>query len=141
MCSVADRPNTSTASLAPGFTMSSAQSSGSVQSRVDAWFRANSIIAAPTIGVDGTTGFGTLGRNTLRGPFQQNWDTSIGKIFRIAEGKNFKFSADFFNVWNHPIFASPGSGNATFFNTGSFGQITSTKGTPRLIQFSGRFSF
>jgi carboxypeptidase family protein len=134
-------PNTSTASLAPGFTMSSAQSSGSVQSRVDAWFRANSIIAAPTIGVDGTTGFGTLGRNTLRGPFQQNWDTSIGKIFRIAEGKNFKFSADFFNVWNHPIFASPGSGNATFFNTGSFGQITSTKGTPRLIQFSGRFSF
>ena len=75
------------------------------------------------IGVDGTTGFGNLGRNPFRGPFQQNWDVSIGKNFRITENKNFKFAADFFNIWNHPIFASPNS----IFNGLGFGTITSTR--------------
>jgi hypothetical protein len=61
----------------------------------------------------------------------------VGKNFRLAENKNFKLAADFFNIWNHPIFASPNN----IFNGLGFGTITSTKGTPRLIQLSGRFSF
>ena len=136
-------PNTSTATLNPGFTLSSTQTSGSVESRIDDWFKVDAnnfplgISGAPIIGPDGETGFGNLGRNSFRGPFQQNWDVSIGKNFRIAENKNFKFSADFFNIWNHPIFASPNN----IFNGLGFGAITSTKGTPRLIQLAGRFSF
>jgi len=130
-------PNTATATLNPGFTIASAQTHGSVQSRVTQWFNPAAISGAPTIGVDGSTGYGNLGRNTFRGPFQQNWDVSLGKNFRITEGTNFKFTTDFFNIWNHPIFASPSS----IFNASGFGQITATKGTPRLIQFSGRFSF
>jgi hypothetical protein len=38
--------------------------------------------AAPVIGDDGTaTSFGTLGRNTYRGPFEQNWNLSIIQEF------------------------------------------------------------
>ena len=130
-------PNTSTATLNPGFTINSAQTHGDIHCRINQFFDPNAISGAPTIGVDGTTGFGNLGRNPFHGPFQQNWDVSLGKNFRIAENKNFKFAADFFNIWNHPIFASPNS----IFNGLGFGTITSTKGTPRLIQLSGRFSF
>jgi hypothetical protein len=130
-------PNTSTATLNPGFTIASAQTKGDIHSRIDQFFDPSAISGAPTIGVDGTTGFGNLGRNPFRGPFQQNWDVSLGKNFRITENNTFKFAADFFNIWNHPIFASPNS----IFNGLGFGTITSTKGTPRLIQLSGRFSF
>jgi hypothetical protein len=130
-------PNTSTATLNPGFTIASAQTHGDVHSRINGFFDPNAISGAPVIGVDGTTGFGNLGRNTFRGPFQQNWDVSIGKNFRITESKNFKLAADFFNIWNHPIFASPNN----IFNGLGFGTITNTKGTPRLVQLSGRFSF
>jgi hypothetical protein len=140
-------PNTSTATLNAGFTPETAQTGGDLHSRINNWFKSSvdaqgqqtwlGISAAPVAGVDGSTGFGNLGRNTFRGPFQQNWDVSLGKNFRVTENKNFKFSADFFNIWNHPIFASPNS----IFNGLGFGTITSTKGTPRLIQLSGRFSF
>jgi hypothetical protein len=130
-------PNTATATLNPGFTNSTALTHGSTQSRVDLWFNPAAISGAPVIGVDGTTGYGNIGRNTFRGPFQQNWDVSLGKNFRVTEGTNFKFTADFFNMWNHPIFASPNG----IFNSPLFGRITGTKGTPRLIQLSGRFSF
>jgi hypothetical protein len=130
-------PNTATATLNSGFTIASAQTHGSVESRINQWFNPAAISGAPVIGVDGTTGYGNLGRNPFRGPFQQNWDVSLGKNFRITERTNFKFTTDFFNIWNHPIFASPSG----IFNATGFGQITATKGTPRLIQFSGRFSF
>jgi hypothetical protein len=130
-------PNTATASLNSGFTIASAQTHGSVQSRIGQWFDPAAIAPAPIIGVDQTTGYGNLSRNTFRGPFQQNWDVSLGKNFRITEKANFKFTTDFFNIWNHPIFASPSG----IFEASGFGEITATKGTPRLIQFSGRFSF
>ncbi len=137
-------PNTSTASLAPGFTVNSAQTGGSVHDRIGAWFKVDSagvpigIEGAPIIGADlFSTGFGNLGRNQFRGPSQQNWDFSLGKIFRITESQNLKFTSDFFNIFNHPIFANPNS----IFNGLGFGQITSTKGTPRLIQFSLRYAF
>jgi len=130
-------PNTSTATLNPGFTMQSAQTHGSAHSRLNQWFDPAAFSGAPVVGVDGTTGFGDLGRNTFRGPFQQNWDVSLGKTFRMTESKTFKFSADFFNIWNHAIFASPNN----IFNGLGFGTITSTKGTPRLIQLSARFAF
>jgi len=130
-------PNTSTATLNPGFTMSSALAGGDIHDRVKGYFVPGAFSGAPVVGPNGETGFGNLGRNTFRGPTQQNWDVSLGKNFSITERVNFKFSADFFNIWNHPIFASPNN----IFNGLGFGTITSTKGTPRLIQFSGRFSF
>jgi hypothetical protein len=130
-------PNTSTATLNDGFTLSSAQTSGSVHDRISAWFKPDAFSGAPIVGVDGTAGFGNLRRNSFRGPSQQNWDFSLGKGFRLGESQMLRFTADFFNIWNHPIFASPNN----IFNGFGFGQITATKGTPRLIQLSLRFAF
>ncbi len=54
-----------------------------------------------------TTGFGDLARNLYHGPFQQNWDVSFLKHFKIGERQDIRFAADFFNLWNHTNFANP----------------------------------
>ena len=56
----------------------------------------------------------------------------------ITESQNLRFSADLFNVWNHPVLDKP---SITDIENPSFGQITNTVGTPRLMQFSLRYSF
>ncbi|MGB8325365.1 MAG: hypothetical protein WCE52_20570, partial [Candidatus Acidiferrum sp.] len=85
------------------------------------------------------TGFGNLGRNIYRGPHQQNWDFSLIKNIRFLEHQNIRFTADFFNLFNHTNFANPVSTDVE--SPANFGVITSTKGVPRLIQFSLRYSF
>jgi len=85
------------------------------------------------------TEFGNLGRNTFRGPHQQNWDFSLQKKFQLTERFGLRFTTDFFNIWNHANFANP---SVTDVEAGSaFGKIVSTTGTPRLIQFSLRLAF
>ncbi|HET7442269.1 MAG TPA: carboxypeptidase-like regulatory domain-containing protein, partial [Terriglobales bacterium] len=97
-----------TANLAPGVTLASGLTSGSVQSRLDHYLNINAFSKAPVIGDDGAaTGFGTLGRNIYHGPFQQNWDFSLIKNFTLTEKQKLRFAADFFDLWNHPAFSSP----------------------------------
>jgi hypothetical protein len=112
---------------------------GDIQDRLTHYLNLNNFAPAPAIGPDGSIGFGDLGRNTYRGRGQQNWDVSRAKNFAITERHNFRFGADFFNLWNHVIFNSP-----SFVDVESrtnFGAIISTQGSPRLIQFTGRYSF
>ncbi len=75
---------------------------GSVENRLNGYVNINAFAPAPVIGVDGSTGFGNLGRNTFRGPFQQNWDFSAGKSFAFTERQRLRITADFFNLFNHP---------------------------------------
>ena len=131
-------PNTATPSLAPGYTLASALTTGSVEQRLNEFVNPAAFVPAPVVGIDGSTGFGTLGRNPFRGPFQQNWDLAIAKTWAVAESQTLKFSADMFNVWNHPVFDKP---SITDIESPSFGQITNTVGTPRLMQFSLRYGF
>ncbi len=131
-------PDTATPSLAPGYTLASALTSGSIEQRINGYLNPAAFVPAPVVGIDGSTGFGTLGRNVFRGPFQQNWDMSLAKSWTVREGQGVKFSADMFNVWNHPIFDKP---SITDVKNPSFGQITNTLGTPRLMQFSLHYSF
>jgi hypothetical protein len=154
------------ASLASGATIGSGMSSGSVTSRLNGWLNPNAFTTAPllypgdpnnpqpgTCAKDTnfcTTGFGSLGRNIYRGPFQQNWDFSLIKHFQLTEKQDLRFAADFFNLWNHPNFGTPlvtdyeqylawaASGQSS---PDPFGRIVSTTGTPRLIQFSLRWAF
>ena len=112
---------------------------GSLHSRLNSYLNVANFTPAPAIGPDGSTGFGNLGRNTYRGPFQQNWDFTLRKSFAIREQQRFEFSTDFFNLWNHPVFSSPSFVDVE--SPSNFGQITSTQGSPRLIQFAGRISF
>ncbi len=154
------------ASLASGATIASGMSSGSVTSRLNGWLNPAAFTTAPllypgdpnnpqpgTCAGDPnfcTTGFGSLGRNIYRGPFQQNWDFSLIKHFKLGERQDIRFATDFFNLWNHPNFANPlvtdyeqyllwASGSQT--SPDPFGKIVNTTGTPRLIQFSLRWAF
>jgi hypothetical protein len=64
---------------------------------------------------------------------------------RIGEKQSVQFRTEFFNLFNHPQFAIPGSvaGNQTLYanNAALFGVITSTSVNPRLIQFALRYQF
>jgi len=50
---------------------------------------------------------GNLGRNSLRAPGFRWTDLDIGKRFRISEKINFRFDAQFYNLFNHPNFFIP----------------------------------
>jgi hypothetical protein len=87
--------------------------------------------------------FGTVGRNTMRGPGVVNADLSLFRTFRMTEKLNLQFRAESFNLSNTPHFANP-NGNA---NSSSFGTITSTQsaadaiGRSRELRFGLRLGF
>jgi hypothetical protein len=141
------------ASLAPGTTVGSGMTSGSVHDRLNGYLNPAAFTPAPLLypahcQTDPnycTTGFGDLGRNIYRSPFQQNWDFSLLKYFKITERQDLRFTADFFNLWNHTNFAAPAVTDIEAYlaspANSPFGKIVSSTGTPRLIQFSLRYSF
>jgi hypothetical protein len=87
--------------------------------------------------------FGTVGRNTMRGPGVVNMDLSLFRTFRITERFHLQFRAESFNLSNTPHFANP-NGNA---NSSNFGKITSTQsaadavGRSRELRFGLRLGF
>jgi hypothetical protein len=128
------------AQLADGGSIGAGLTSGDIHSRLDGYLNINNFVPAPPAYPGaGVTAFGDLGRNIYRAPFQQNWDFSLVKHFRLTERQDLRFTADFFNIWNHANFAGPSLNDVE--NPGAFGKITSTVGTPRLIQFSLRYAF
>jgi len=147
------------ASLAPGATVGGGMTSGSTHERLGGYLDPAAFTTAPLLYPTAcaagdsnrcTTGFGDLGRNIYRGPYEQNWDISLIKYFKINERNEVRFTADFFNVWNHANFANPAVTdyeaylawvNAGNTGNGPFGQIVNSTGTPRLIQFSLRWAF
>jgi len=132
-------PNLITPIFSSGFSCANAVASGD---HLAGYLKTNAFQPAPIVGVDGSTGYGNVGRNCFRGPWQKNLDFSIGRIFKFRENQSFKFTADFFNFTNTPSFASP---SITDFESAggaaAFAPITSTVGTPRLVQFALRYSF
>jgi hypothetical protein len=104
---------------------------------------------------------GTSGRNYLPGPPFRNWDFSLVKDTKLGflgEAGMLQFRAEFFNILNHPIFGPPSAGifsggvvgtqSGTSglgpFSTapdGGAGQISTTQGKPRQIQFALRLEF
>jgi hypothetical protein len=151
---------TLTGSLAPGATIHGSYTSGDIHNRLNGYLNPNDFATAQflypfdpanpattcnpvTNSNFCTTFFGNLGRNTFRGPYQQNWDFSVQKNFRLTERFSLRFATDFFNIWNHANFANPAINDVeTIGAPGSpFGKIFSTVGTPRLIQFSLRLAF
>ena len=144
-------PGVLSASLAPGETLSDGLSSGGIGTRINGYLNPAAFTPAPQLYPTQcltdpnfcTTGFGNLGRNTYRGPGQQNWDFSLIKNFKITERQSLRFTTDFFNIWNHVNFANPAVTDVESISLANspFGKITSDLGTPRLIQFSLRYMF
>lgn len=57
--------------------------------------------------VPGTRHFGSLGRDSLRGLPYKNWDFALYKNTNFTESTSLQLRAEFFNIVNHPNFASP----------------------------------
>ena len=95
------------------------------------------------IHVPGGTGpnqgvFGTLGRNTFRGPAYYDYDfalikdTPFGRRASGAERVDLQFRSEFFNLFNIVNMGLP----ANVLNGSGFGEISKTNGNSRQIQFS-----
>jgi hypothetical protein len=135
----------STATFNPGFSCGNAPSHGSPQSRRANWvnpaaYTPDPLATLSTGGSSDATVYGDTPRNCIIGPPQKNVDFTLGKTFKLGERQNLRFRADFFNLFNHPSFAIPSATSVSASGGGS-APITSTVGTPRLIQFSLKYSF
>jgi hypothetical protein len=100
------------------------------------------------IHVGGGTGpnsgvFGSLGRNSFRGPGFHNFDFALIKTTPLvlkqggAEAAVLQFRAEFFNLFNIVNFGLP----ANILTGSGFGEISRTAGTSRQIQLSLKLIF
>jgi hypothetical protein len=83
---------------------------------------------------------GNLGRNTLFSPDQRRVDLVLSKLTRIRERVSAELRGEFFNAFNTVTFREPDSAGRTI-NDASFGQITRTRGGPRVIQLGLKLRF
>ena len=83
-------------------------------------------------------GFGSLGRNTFRGPMQKRFDLSFAKSTKVNERISFELGFDLFNVFNTVNFANP---NSDLQDSVDFGIVTNTIGGPRVGQFRAKLRF
>ncbi len=84
--------------------------------------------------------FGSLGRNSFRGPNYFDIDAEVSRFFPVTERTRLDFRIEAFNVLNHPSFNNPGSGNLKVNNTKTFGVITGAH-DPRIFQGAVKFIF
>src|SRR5208337_387798 len=118
------------AQLGPNCTVSQVSTRGSVQRKLNNFINQSCFTNYPAISADGGTAFGNTRPGILRGPGQNSTDFSLIKNFSLHwpnDAAGVEFRAEMFNAFNHPQFDDPG-----FAVDGqSFGQITSTVGSPR----------
>ncbi|HEV2349362.1 MAG TPA: TonB-dependent receptor [Terriglobia bacterium] len=86
--------------------------------------------------------FGTLGRDTFRGPGFENYDVALIKNTTLGRRGNaelaiLQFRAEFFNVFNLVNFGLP----SNVVRGSGFGLISKTAGPSRQIQFSLKLNF
>jgi hypothetical protein len=123
--STAPRPD-----MAPSATHGDQTTKGSITSRLDGYLNRD---AFQSSGI----AFGSLGRNTVIGPDQRRVDISVSKITRLKEGLSLEFRAEAYNISNTPTFRNP----ARDLSGGNFGEITRTRGGPRVIQLGLKLRF
>jgi hypothetical protein len=134
----------STATFTSGSSCANAPSTGSITSRLSNWVRAGAYEPDPFVTLangeqSDATAYGDTPRNCIIGPPQKNVDFTLGKSFKIGERNSLRFRTDFFNLFNHPSFAIPVA--PVVSAGGASAPIPSEIGTPRLIQFSLKYSF
>jgi hypothetical protein len=100
--------------------------------RILRWFNTQAY-AEPAPGT-----FGTLGRNTDRGPGLATFDFSTFKNFPMpwSEAHKLEFRAEFFNLFNRANLNNPNTARINAL----FGRIT-TAGEPRIVQLGLRYAF
>jgi hypothetical protein len=84
-----------------------------------------------------TIRFGSLGRNTFRGPNITRWDMSVVKNTSLAEHFKLQIGFDFQNVFNSAIYTVP---NNNFRDAGGFGRFDSAF-PGRVVQYKAKLIF
>ena len=88
-----------------------------------------------------TSGFALGGgpqtTDMARSPRYFNWDLSLEKTTTLYEDLNLMLRFEMINAFNQPNWNGP----RTRFGAGNWGQITSTGGFPRTIQFMAKVTF
>lgn len=98
------------------------------------------------------TTFGTIPRNSFRGPSYFNTDLSLRKNFRLGERFGFMLGANAFNILNHVNFANPvanlnaGSALGTIQSTvtpptSPYGAFAAAAVDARIVQVIGKLTF
>ncbi len=106
-----------------------ADSSASADSR---WININAFELVPL----GT--FGNCPIGVARAPGYSNFDLALSKRFDVGGPRYLELRVEAFNVLNHPNFNAPARDIAA---PNTFGLITSTVGTPRVIELALKFYF
>lgn len=83
-------------------------------------------------------GFGSLGRNVLRGPNQKRVDFSLSKVTTLVEDVSLEFRWEIFNLLNNVNFANPSN---DLQDSLDLGMISNTVGGPRVMQFGVKLRF
>ena len=88
--------------------------------------------ASPGIG-----NFGNIQRNSFTGPGEFKTDMSFFKSFAITERVKAQFRAEFFNIFNHPVYAFNVNqgGTGTAIDNASAGVINSLESDVTMRQF------
>lgn len=114
---------------------------GSIQSKLNGYFKSWCFSTPPIIGADGLgTDFGDSATGLANGPGQANLDLAISKIVATQwpiAGCSIQFRTEFYNAFNHSQFSNPN----TNFSSSTFGSISSTAVNARVGQVSIRYSF
>lgn len=99
---------------------------------IDRWLDINGFQAAPL----GT--FANCPVGVARGPRYSNLDLVLSKQFATGGGRYAEFRIEAFNVLNHPSFGAPARDIAS---PNTFGQITTTISSPRVIELVLKYYF
>jgi hypothetical protein len=83
------------------------------------------------------TGFGDAQKSSFVGPAVTNWDAAVIRSFPLYRETNLEFRAEYFDVLNHVELSDP----TTNPTSGSYGNISSTAGGPRIGEFSLKITF
>jgi hypothetical protein len=81
--------------------------------------------------------YGDAGRNILTAERLMQLDVSLLKDFPVHESLHVQFRAEFFNIFNHPVFAAPVSN----VDISSGGQVSSTLNSDRILEFALKIIF
>jgi hypothetical protein len=95
------------------------------------WFNTDAFTVAPNYTL------GNAPRFPLHGPGLSTTDFSLMRNFPIRERIKLQFAAQFFDAFNHPQFNNPG----TTIGSKTYGQITGTVGSARIVEFLMRVYF
>ncbi len=118
-------------SLASGMTLDDQTTSGSVTSRLDEYLNRDAFVSSGAQ-------FGTLPRNSVTGPGQQRLDVSFSKTTQARRPRIDRAAARGVQRDEH---ARRSGIRSAISAPSNFGQITRTRGGPRLIQLGAKLRF